>query len=70
MNRNRSLAAHQLFRGHPRCPHAKKSRYYEDLDFCDINDKICLLETSNPCPEWEELQKEQEDGQQDSPDNS
>ncbi len=45
-----------------RCPHIEgKQGGDESLDFCNINDKLCLLEGNNPlyeCPEWEAIQRE------------
>jgi hypothetical protein len=42
-----------------RCPHVVgKQGGDESLNFCNINDKLCLLETNNECPEWEDIQRE------------
>ncbi len=50
-----------------RCPHIEgKQAGDESLDFCDINDKVCLLVTNNECPEWEEIQREWRTGKEEA----
>jgi len=46
----------KILRGkHDGCPHAKRCN---DIDYCDINDKPCLLESGLQCEEWQEIQEE------------
>lgn len=49
------------------CPHrrsmggydSRRDKTYEAPDLCDINDKICLLETGDKCEIYEEFLSEQ-----------
>lgn len=46
------------------CPHIK--RVFggdESIDLCEINDKICLLETDMLCETWDEIRAEIESNQ-------
>ena len=49
----------------PRCPDARTS-WYQDVDLCNLNDKVCLLEAGDRCPYYEEyleeLKKEKNNG--------
>lgn len=38
-----------------RCPYAIQRG---PIDFCDLNDKPCLLESNLECEEWKTIQKE------------
>lgn len=51
-----------------RCPHIRR-KHYEEVDWCWLYDKPCLLESDEPCPEWEEIKKEWENERRESPDN-
>lgn len=39
------------------CPHIR-APYNLDVYLCELNDKVCLLESGNRCEIWEEIQKE------------
>lgn len=38
-----------------KCPYALRRG---DIDYCGINDKLCLLESGLQCEEWQEIQEE------------
>ena len=44
--------------GKPRCPHAYKPYRYMEVDFCDINSKLCILENGLECSIWNNVQQE------------
>jgi len=43
-----------LARGLPRCTHAYKPNRNWDIDFCDINNRVCELESGNKCDKYDE----------------
>ena len=43
----------------PRCPEVRRS-WYNGVDLCNLNDKICLLEGPNECPYYNDYLKEVE----------
>ena len=48
-------------RGKDSCPHALRGKSYEDVDYCDIDDKLCELEGGNTCDTWNKIQEEYDD---------
>ena len=40
-----------------RCPEARRKQYQE-VDWCSLTDKLCLLEAGLECEEWEDVQRE------------
>jgi len=48
-----------IYKGEPRCPHAMCKG---DTDFCDINDKCCLLESDDSCNHYNEYLEIEDDG--------
>jgi len=40
------------------CPDSRRS-WYCDVALCNLNDKICLLESGDKCPYYEEWLEEQ-----------
>ena len=42
----------------PRCPDAKTG-WYSDMDICTLNSKLCVLESGEKCPYYEEWLKEE-----------
>ncbi len=45
----------------PGCPDAKRS-WYNGVDICSLDEKICLLESGKECPYYEKYLKEVTNG--------
>ena len=47
-----------IFSHGTKCPHAKRPMHMS-VDWCELFDKLCLLETPTPeCDEWKDIQRE------------
>jgi len=53
----------RLFERAQECPHLyRKGMDGESWDFCDVNDKLCLLMSALHCPYHDEIKEEWEQG--------